>query len=119
LLLAGCPSISIGDGGNEVGMGNISEYLSDLDIIPSATTCDELVIADVSNWAAHGIIAMLSKLMEKDFLCDCDNQQYLKCFSQRGSVDGVTGEKTLTEDGLACEVTDSVIAQLRHLSRFY
>jgi hypothetical protein len=67
LLLAGCPSISIGDGGNEVEMGNISEYLSDLDIIPSATTCDELVIADVSNWAAHGIIAMLSKLMEKIF----------------------------------------------------
>lgn len=118
LLLADCPSISIGDGGNEVGMGNISECLSDLDIIPSATTCDELVIADVSNWAAHGIIAMLSKLMEKDFLCDWDNQQYLKYFAQRGSVDGVTGEKTLTEDGLACEVTESVIEQLRHLSGF-
>jgi len=56
--------------------------------------------------------------MEKDFLSDWDNQQYLKYFAQRGSVDGVTGEKTLTEDGLACEVTESVIEQLRHLSGF-
>lgn len=118
LLSAKCPSICIGDGGNEVGMGNISDRLSDLDIIPCTTTCDELVIADVSNWAAHGIIAMLSKLMEKDFLCDWNNQQCLKYFAQRGGVDGVTGEKTLTEDGLTCEVTDSVITQLRHLSGF-
>jgi len=118
LSLADCPSISIGDGGNEVGMGNLSESLSDLDIIPCATRCDELVIADVSNWAAHGIIAMLSTLMKKDYLGDWDNQQYLRYFAERGSVDGVTGEKTLTEDGLACEVTDSVIAQLRHLSGF-
>lgn len=118
LSLADCPSISIGDGGNEVGMGNISERLSDLDIIPCATGCDELVIADVSNWAAHGIIAMLSKLMKKDFLGDWDNQQCLQYFAERGSVDGVTGEKTLTEDGLACEVTDSVISQLRNLCGF-
>lgn len=118
LSLADCPSISIGDGGNEVGMGNISERLSGLDIIPCATVCDELVIADVSNWAAHGIIAMLSKLMKKDFLGDWNNQQYLKYFAERGGVDGVTGEKTLTEDGLACEVTDSVISQLRHLCGF-
>ena len=118
LSLANCPSISIGDGGNEVGMGNLADSLSDLDIIPCATKCDELVIADVSNWAAHGIIAMMAHLVKKDFLGDWDNQQYLRYFAERGSVDGVTGEKTLTEDGLACDVTDSVISQLRHLSGF-
>jgi len=118
LLLANCPSICIGDGGNEVGMGNIADSLSCLDIIPCVTKCDELIIADVSNWAAHGIIAMLSKLMKKDFLGEWDNHRCLEYFVQHGSVDGVTGEKTMTEDGLPCEVTDSVIAQLRHLSGF-
>lgn len=118
LLLANCPSICIGDGGNEVGMGNIIDSLSCLDIIPCVTKCDELVIADVSNWAVHGVIAMLSKLIDKDFLGEWDNHRCLEYFSQHGSVDGVTGEKTLTEDGLSCEVTDSMIAQLRHLSGF-
>lgn len=118
LLSAKCPSICIGDGGNEVGMGNIIDSLSCLDIIPCVTKCDELVIADVSNWAAHGIIAMLSKLTKIDFLGEWDNHHFLEYFSQHGSVDGVTGEKTLTEDGLPCEVTDSVITRLRYLSGF-
>lgn len=118
LLSANCPSICIGDGGNEVGMGNIVDSLSSLDIIPCATECNELVIADVSNWAAHGIIAMLSNLTKIDFLGEWDNHHFLEYFSQHGSVDGVTGEKTLTEDGLPCEVTDAVINQLRYLSGF-
>ncbi len=118
LLSANCSSICIGDGGNEVGMGNIVDSLSCLDIILCVTKCDELVIADVSNWAAHGIIAMLSNLIKTDFLGEWDNHHFLEYFSQHGGVDGVTGEKTLTEDGLRCEVTDSVITQLRYLSGF-
>jgi hypothetical protein len=118
LLSANCPSICIGDGGNEVGMGNIVDSLSCLDIIPCATKCDELVIADVSNWAAHGIIAMLSNLIKVDLLSEWDNHHFLEYFSRHGSVDGVTGEQTLTEDGLPCEVTDAVITQLRNLSGF-
>jgi hypothetical protein len=118
LLSANCPSICIGDGGNEVGMGNIVDSFSSLDIIPCGTKCDELVLADVSNWAAHGIIAMLSNLIKVDLLGEWDNHHFLEYFSQHGSVDGVTGEKTLTEDGLPCEITDSVINQLRSLSGF-
>ena len=55
-----CPTIAIGDGGNEIGMGNIAETLSQLDIRASKTHCDELLVADVSNWAAHGLIALLA-----------------------------------------------------------
>ena len=46
LELSDCPVIALGDGGNEIGMGNVLEKLSELAIIPSVTTCDELVIAD-------------------------------------------------------------------------
>lgn len=115
---ADCPVVSIGDGGNELGMGNISDAVSALDIIPSATTCDELVIADVSNWAAHGLVAMLSHWAGTDWLGGWNNRAVLEYLVERGSVDGVTRCKTLTEDGLPCEETDTLIQQLRQLTGF-
>ena len=54
--LSQCPTIAVGDGGNEIGMGNVSEALKNLNIVPCVTTCDELIVADVSNWGAYGII---------------------------------------------------------------
>jgi hypothetical protein len=118
LSLADCPTVSIGDGGNEVGMGNIADALSSLDIIPSATTCDELIIADVSNWAAHGLIAMVSHWRGEDMLKDWNNRAVLEYLSQHGGVDGVTGNKTLTEDGLPCDNSEKLIWELRHLTGF-
>jgi D-glutamate cyclase-like, C-terminal len=118
LNMANCPTVSIGDGGNEVGMGNIADALSSLDIISSATTCDELIIADVSNWAAHGLIAMMSHWTGEDMLKDWDNRAVLKYLSQHGSVDGLTGNKTLTEDGLPCENSERLIQELRRLTGF-
>ena len=32
-----CPTIGIGDGGNEIGMGNVADALLELDIVPSVT----------------------------------------------------------------------------------
>jgi len=34
----GCPTIAVGDGGNEIGMGNVYAEVSQLNIIPSVTT---------------------------------------------------------------------------------
>ena len=118
LSTASCPTIGIGDGGNEIGMGNVASTLEQLNIIPSATCCDELLIADVSNWAAHGLIAMLSAFNDTDLLLDWDNLAVLNYLSERGSVDGVTRENTLTEDGLSAEVTEALICDLRKLGGY-
>lgn len=118
LTLARCPTIAIGDGGNEIGMGNVSDALTELNIIPAATGCDELLIADVSNWAAHGLIAMLSAFNGTDLLLDWDNLAVLNYLSERGSVDGVTRKNTLTEDGLSAEVTEALICDLRKLGGY-
>lgn len=115
VIQAGCPSIGIGDGGNEVGMGKVADRSASLGIIPCTTDCDELVIADVSNWAAHGLIAMLSVLTGDNLLAAWDNRAHLQYFLERGSVDGVTGEKTLTEDGITCDVTEALIFELGEL----
>ena len=118
LSLTSCPTIGIGDGGNEIGMGNVASTLEQLNIIPSATCCDELVIADVSNWAAHGVIAMLSVLLQQDMLLGWDNLATLQYLSERGSVDGVTRENSLTEDGLGADISEKLIKDLRRLGGF-
>ena len=118
LSLTNCPTIGIGDGGNEIGMGNVASTLEQLNIIPSATCCDELVIADVSNWAAHGLIAMLSVLLQQDMLRGWNNLATLQYLSERGSVDGVTRENSLTEDGLDADISEKLIKDLRRLGGF-
>ena len=67
---ASCPTISIGDGGNEMGMGKIDDGFDQLDIIPSTTTCSELILADVSNWGAYGLVAMIDYLTNQDVLSE-------------------------------------------------
>ncbi|CAM4403272.1 glutamate cyclase domain-containing protein [Pseudoalteromonas ostreae] len=113
---APCPTVAIGDGGNEIGMGNLSQYMTELSIMPCLTCCDELLLADVSNWAAYGIIAFLSRWQSQDLLADVDTLAILQYLSERGSVDGVTHKNELTEDGLHAMHGQQLIARLRQLS---
>lgn len=112
---ADCPTIAVGDGGNEIGMGNVADIIGELDIIGSATTCDELLVADVSNWGAYGIIAYLGLWSGRELLAEIQPRAILAYLSSRGSVDGVSRENTLTEDGLDAAEGESVIAQLQRL----
>jgi hypothetical protein len=115
LVRAKCPTIAIGDGGNEIGMGNIREAIADLDINAAVTGCDELLVADVSNWGAYGLIAFLDLWFDKNLLDGISPSGILEYLSARGSVDGVTRENTLTEDGLDAEEGYGVIRDLRKL----
>jgi hypothetical protein len=116
LELAGCPTIAIGDGGNEIGMGNVAAVIETLDIVPAATGCEELLVADVSNWGAYGILACLDLADGGDRLGALRPREDLAFLSAHGSVDGVSRENTLTEDGLAVEVGEAIITALRHLT---
>lgn len=115
---ADCPTIAVGDGGNEIGMGNINRAIANLDINPSVTGCDELLVADVSNWGAYGLIAILGRWTGLDLLAQISPIEILNYLSARGSVDGVTRENTLTEDGLEAEEGLRVIQELRLLTGF-
>jgi hypothetical protein len=118
LIFADCPSIAIGDGGNEIGMGNVQPALAALDIIPAVTRCDELLVADVSNWGALGLIAIIGYWQGVDLLGTLSPREILGYLCARGSVDGVTRENTLTEDGLAVEEGEHVLEALRALTGF-
>jgi len=118
LTLATCPTLAIGDGGNEIGMGNIADAIATLDIRVAATGCDELLVADVSNWSAYGLIALLARWSGRDLLAEISPLDILGYLSAHGSVDGVTRQNSLTEDGLAASEGIEVIRQLRILSGF-
>lgn len=93
--LAELPSVGIGDGGNEIGMGNLSEIIRDkLMLSPCRVTVEKLVIATVSNWGALGLCAYLGCLPSGAAL----EEAYLLA-QELGHVDGVTKECTLSEDG--------------------
>ena len=96
----GCPTIGIGDGGNEAGMGNIDAVAADLPINQAVGRCNELVIADVSNWGAYALVGFLGHWSDKPFLQDLQQRPLLEWLTQHGAVDGVTHKTTATEDGL-------------------
>jgi hypothetical protein len=116
--LSQCRTIAIGDGGNEIGMGKVADALEDLNIVPSTTSCDELVVADVSNWGAYGIISFLSIWQRRDFLSEIVPLDTLRYISELGSVDGVTRVNQLTEDGLDVSEGEQVLLELRRVCGF-
>ena len=98
LAQANCPTIAIGDGGNELGMGNVLNSLSKLNVQPAISTCDELVVADVSNWAAYALSALAHWLSDRGDSAEHRIREDLEYLVARGAIDGVTGEATPTED---------------------
>jgi hypothetical protein len=110
-----CQTIAFGDGGNEIGMGNVRQALGELDIIPAVTTCDELVIASVSNWGVYGVIAALSDLLNRDLFKFIDPEPIANFLVANGCVDGVTNRREASEDGFPIEISKSIIRQLREL----
>ncbi|MDP5070688.1 MAG: DUF4392 domain-containing protein [Congregibacter sp.] len=115
LRLASCPTIAIGDGGNEIGMGKLHRQVSALDIHPAITSCDELIVADVSNWGGYALIALLAALRETPLLRTVTHHDTLRYLSDRGSVDGVTRKNTLTEDGLPGSAGAELLSKLQLL----
>ena len=99
LELATCPTIAVGDGGNELGMGKVQAALAALNIRPAISDCDELIVADVSNWAAYALHAFVQWLDNKPRYPGFDISQALAYLVALGAVDGVTGLPTPTEDG--------------------
>ena len=71
------PSVGIGDGGNEIGMGNLVDIIPSVDSLPdepAVSTVDRLIIASVSNWGGYGLAAALSHLAGKNLLPTAEDE---------------------------------------------
>lgn len=115
----GILTVGIGDGGNEIGMGSISEAVADHikhgETIGAVTPVDELVVAGVSNWGAYGVVCGLSLATGQQLLHTGETERRLLAAAvEAGAVDGVTGEPTESVDGIPAEVHAHVVDILRY-----
>lgn len=109
---------AIGDGGNEVGMGKISEYIKDnvykgKQIYADVST-DNLLVAGISNWGAYAITAMLSIMNNKMLMHDEKTEKLvLQTMVKAGAVDGCTAMRTFSVDGLSMEENIKVFTNIK------
>ena len=117
LFESAVPSVAIGDGGNEIGMGNLAEVIPSVERLPnnpSIVTVDRLIIASVSNWGGYGLVAALSQLSGKDLLPSVEHETgMLDRMVALGIVDGTTGESVPAVDGFTAAENGAVLEQLR------
>ena len=116
--------LAVGDGGNEIGMGNADGALRDLliygdkqyngGIVPAHIT-DAAVPVTVSNWGGYGIAAALAAVLGRpDIVHDeaTERRMLLAC-SLDGLIDGVTGSTLPTSDGMGEEIHVAIVTMLR------
>ena len=110
-------TIGIGDGGNEIGMGNVKTYVQELDIIPCIIPCNHLIVSTTSNWGAYGLITALEHLSHIPLLPTRQAwMEYFKYIVRMGAVDGISGTNTLKVDGMDYMTECDILEQLRLLS---
>ena len=113
-------SVGIGDGGNEIGMGNVRPRLLRLGPrarkIASVVTVDHLVVAGTANWGAYGVVAHLSILSGQNLLHTGEEERRLiAACVEAGGVDGLTRRPEPTVDGLPAEMHAAMVELLRSL----
>lgn len=127
----GAVTIGIGDGGNEIGMGNIHDEL--IRLFPNMATCkcgcggtiasvvrtSHLVIGTVSNWGAYGLVALLSYMLS---LPEANHTPWLEsrlleAAAQAGYVN-IDGYCLPEVDGLPKEIHLSIVQLLNAMARW-
>ena len=109
------PTIGVGDGGNEIGMGNVRQViLEKLELNPCVVTVDDLIIATTSNWGAYALAAYMAKLSGKPvFITYEEIEKYMAQIVALGCVDGVTKQKKMGTDGFSMEIEKEIITSLK------
>jgi hypothetical protein len=126
---AGVPSIGVGDGGNEIGMGMIADAIRQ--DVPYGDRCacpcgggiapleatDVLVTASVSNWGAYGIAACLAVMKNQPHALHSEQMELrtLREAADAGLIDGNTGYVDPGADGIPATTHAAIITLLTQL----
>jgi hypothetical protein len=116
LFESGIPSVGIGDGGNEIGMGNLADIIPTVDKLPqdpAVARVDQLVIASVSNWGGYGLVAALSRLVGRKLLPTVEeDRRLIRRMVDTGAVDGTSGESKYYVDSFTLEENAALLNRL-------
>ena len=113
------PSIGIGDGGNEIGMGNLKTNIPKLmpkvqD--PCVTQTSKLIISSVSNWGGYGLITALSIKSNKNLLPSVvDETIRINESVKFGAVDGFSKMNINKVDSFTIEENINKLEKLHQL----
>ena len=112
-------TVGIGDGGNEIGMGNVADEVTTIDSLvkePCVTEVSELVLASVSNWGGYGLAASLSRLSNKNLLPSVEEDMAtIRKTVDIGAVDGMSAKPEYKADGFTLEENAETIRALQAL----
>jgi hypothetical protein len=111
-------TVAIGDGGNEIGMGNVQERVrSDVpngQTIACVVPCDHLIVAGVSNWGGYALVGALSILTGKDLLpTRAEAEDDIRTIVAAGAADGQTFRNEPTVDNQSLEANLAVLDEIR------
>jgi len=113
------PSIGIGDGGNEIGMGNLK---TNIPILmpkvqePCVTQTSKLIISSVSNWGGYGLIAALSIKSNKNLLPSLGDETIrINKSVELGAVDGFSKKNINKVDSFTIEENINKLEKLHQL----
>lgn len=112
-------SVGIGDGGNEIGMGNFKEVIPSMDKLPNnpcVTETTKVIAASVSNWGGFGLVAALSLTKGQNLLPSVEEAaEWVRAIVRVGAVEGMSGEKKDWVDGRPPEEDAVCLSDLHEL----
>ena len=115
-------TVGLGDGGNEIGMGKIPwEIIADRVPLGGCLAChvatDYTIVSGVSNWGAYALatgLACLTGQAAHDLLdADAECRLWHEVVQRARLVDGVTGRREWSVDGLPWSVHAAVMTALQ------
>jgi hypothetical protein len=111
-------TIGIGDGGNEIGMGNVYDAVKEVvlhgEVLASVVETTHLVISTVSNWGVYGLLAYLSE-MEGEMLLKREDE-ILEKVVRAGAIDSGSKKCVLQVDGFSLKESNGIIEKLKEES---
>ncbi|MGK5111064.1 MULTISPECIES: glutamate cyclase domain-containing protein [unclassified Geodermatophilus] len=126
--LPGLVTGAVGDGGNEIGMGNVpadvvAACIAHGERIACRVPVDALVTAGTSNWGCYALVAALAVLVPdragalRALLDPAVDAAVLAAATAAGGIDGVTGRPGASVDGVPTAEYADLIRALRVLAR--
>lgn len=112
--MADSPSFAVGDGGNEIGMGNFAAFIArSLAVSPAVTCCDYPILASVSNWGGYGFLACLQQLSGLPLLpAFAEVERCLRHLVACGATDGLHLKNEMSVDGKSYLLDAEILAAL-------
>lgn len=117
----GALTIGFGDGGNEMGMGNIHDVTSQTipngRTIAAVTGADILVVAASASWGSYGVEACLAALSGKHQALHGEEMErrMLDATAMAGIVDPLTGMAEGWLDGVPPEVNYAIVRIINYM----